>query len=163
MRCGGGKSGKQQKEKAKEEKDVEEGGEGRDEGLLVSLTGKLVPLASNEEREFVDFVTDRPHKFLLQHSKAKDSNNNSSSSKGTSTLVFASWRKYSCNGTGAMRVDLSMSETTASSNTTGLLLLPVLATRFPPQVVEAMDLSQAMCFVQPEYKMVDYTNTPVDW
>ena len=118
-------------------------GKGDDNTLVSLMEGTLQPIQTEEERSFVKFVTDRPHKFLLQQS----------SKSAAKTLVYASWRKYSSSADEVMHVKVDSTQ----------LLLPVLKARLPVEVVAAIEISKCICFLQPEYRMIDYTNSPVDW
>ena len=80
------------------------------------------------------------------------------------SLVYAS---YSCTSDNAMSIASkghpSSSFSSSSSSNLLNLSLPVLKKRFSECVIKAMDVKNAVCFFQPKYSMVDYTNTPVTW
>jgi len=124
---------------------AESDGAGQD-CALVQVQGKLAPLnvAAGEvtSADFVDFVVNRPHKFLAQRSGTSED----------SQLAFASWREgYDCSSTGCMRVVLEE------------ISLPVLS-RLGEEVGREMDAdlaNRAVCFLQPEYSLVDCKNTRV--
>ena len=116
----------------------------RDAQTPITLKAPIATKGNNnngQDHAFIQFVVNRPHKFLLQNDH---------------TFAFASWQEnsYCMDGSkGCIHVQFQPNQ----------LQLPVLLARFPPKVVEAMDLSNASCFLQPEYNMVDCKNTNVTW
>ena len=128
---------------------------------LVSLHGVLEPLDS-AARSLCEFVVGHPHKFLAQEQQPP-----SAASGGVcgsrpvaaaaAQLAWASWREgYDCAAAGCMGVAVEE------------LLLPVMSARLGELALEpggdsptggtVLAADGIVCFLQPEYSMVDCKN-----
>ena len=120
---------------------------------LISAAGELAEL-SEEGQRFAEFVVGRPHKFLAQQIsrgalEVVPAGGTDSADAPIRQLAFASWREgYDCTASGCMALTLDT------------LSLPVLNERLGALGLGTDDQkSRAVCFLQPEYSMVDVKNT----
>lgn len=158
--------------------------------ILVQLDGHLAPLASpvagvtEATRDFCGFVVERPHKFLAQGFTTQVDRHAAQgapaeparrklctphaeeASLPKQQLAFASWQQgYNCSTDGCVQV---VSEKLSLPLLDRLgVLLAVAAGRLTSELEGSESIrdcsSNAVCFLQPEYTMVDFTNMLIDF
>jgi hypothetical protein len=111
----------------------------KDSSPLVNICGKLNAVLSSEQLEFANFVVNRPHKFLHQHSGTKKAGMAYSPELGDGSEFDAH---------GCVWLDVEQ------------ISLPILM-RLDERISETIhqQLSEARCFIQPSYTLVDHHNT----
>jgi hypothetical protein len=114
----------------------------KDSSPLVSLSGKLNTNLSSEQHDFANFVVNRPHKFLHQHSGSRNATMAYSPEIGDGSQ----FESRDC-----VWVDVEQ------------LKLPIL-NRLDERIGEIMNHTQlsgtgVRCFIQPSYTLVDHHNT----